>query len=56
MLKYNIHHLLVIKNGQIDGVITNHDIMMLQGFSPVTIVRDIEIQQSIDGLINASKQ
>jgi len=30
--------------------------MMLQGFSPVTIVRDIEIQQSIDGLINASKQ
>ena len=56
MLKYNIHHLLVIKNGQVDGIITNHDIMMLQGFSPVTIVRDIEMQQSIEGIIHTSKQ
>lgn len=56
MLKYNIHHLLVIKNGKINGIITNHDIMMLQGFSPVTIVRDLEIQQSVEGLMNASKQ
>ncbi|MGC8937667.1 MAG: DUF294 nucleotidyltransferase-like domain-containing protein [Thermodesulfovibrio sp.] len=56
MLKYNIHHLLVIKNGQVSGIITNHDIMMLQGLSPVTIVRDIEMQQNIEGIINASKQ
>ncbi|GLI52562.1 DUF294 nucleotidyltransferase-like domain-containing protein [Thermodesulfovibrio yellowstonii] len=56
MLKYNIHHLLVIKNGKIEGIITNHDIMMLQGFSPVTIVRDLEIQQTVEGLMNASKQ
>ncbi|WP_353683727.1 DUF294 nucleotidyltransferase-like domain-containing protein [Thermodesulfovibrio sp. 3907-1M] len=56
MLKYNIHHLLVIKNGQIGGIITNHDIMMLQGLSPVTIVRDIEMQQSIEGIISTSKQ
>jgi CBS domain-containing protein len=56
MLKYNIHHLLVIKNGQVGGIITNHDIMMLQGFSPVTIVRDIEMQQSIEGIIHTSKQ
>lgn len=56
MLKYNIHHLLVIKNGQIGGIITNHDIMMLQGLSPVTVVRDIEMQQNIEGIIHASKQ
>lgn len=56
MLKYNIHHLLVIKNGQISGIVTNHDIMMLQGLSPITIVRDLEIQQSVDGLMNAAKQ
>jgi CBS domain-containing protein len=56
MLKYNIHHLLVIKNGQVWGIITNHDIMMLQGFSPVTIVRDLEMQQSIEGIIHTSKQ
>ncbi|GAB6183087.1 DUF294 nucleotidyltransferase-like domain-containing protein [Thermodesulfovibrio hydrogeniphilus] len=56
MLKYNIHHLLVIKNGEIGGIITNHDIMMLQGLSPLTIVRDLEIQQNVEGLINASAQ
>lgn len=56
MLKYNIHHLLVIKNGKIDGIITNHDIMMLQGLSPITIVRDLEIQQNVEGLMNTSKQ
>ncbi len=56
MLKYNIHHLLVIKNGKIDGIITNHDIMMLQGFSPITIVRDLEIQQTVEGLMHTSKQ
>lgn len=56
MLKYNIHHLLVIKNGQISGIITNHDIMMLQGSSPITIVRDLEIQQNVEGLMNAAKQ
>lgn len=56
MLKYNIHHLLVIKDGQIRGIVTNHDIMLLQGVSPLTIVREVEIQQSTEGLIHASKQ
>ncbi len=56
MLKYNIHHLLVIKNGEIGGIITNHDIMMLQGLSPLTIVRDLEIQQNLEGLMNTSTQ
>ncbi|MCS7164184.1 MAG: DUF294 nucleotidyltransferase-like domain-containing protein [Thermodesulfovibrio sp.] len=56
MLKYNIHHLLVIKNGNISGIITNHDIMMLQGLSPITIVKDLEIQQTVEGLINTTKQ
>uniref|UniRef100_A0A7C4AJJ4 Cyclic nucleotide-binding/CBS domain-containing protein n=1 Tax=Thermodesulfovibrio aggregans TaxID=86166 RepID=A0A7C4AJJ4_9BACT len=56
MLKYNIHHLLVIKDGQIRGIITNHDIMLLQGVSPLTVVREIDIQQSTEGLIHVSKQ
>ncbi|MCS7242412.1 DUF294 nucleotidyltransferase-like domain-containing protein [Candidatus Caldatribacterium sp.] len=56
MLKYNIHHLLVIKNGEVGGIITNHDIMMLQGLSPITIVRDIEMQHTTDGVAHALKQ
>lgn len=56
MLKYNIHHLLVVKNGEAVGIITNHDIMMLQGLSPITVVRDIEMQHTIEGVCHALKQ
>jgi len=50
MLKYNIHHLLVIKEGALKSVITNHDVLLLQGKSPLSLAKDIEGQQTIDGL------
>ncbi|MGD0884558.1 MAG: DUF294 nucleotidyltransferase-like domain-containing protein [Thermodesulfovibrionales bacterium] len=56
MIRYNVHHLLVIDNGRLKGVVTNHDLIMLQGTSPVSMVREIESQQSIEGLIPASKK
>ena len=56
MLKYNIHHVLVIKDGKLTGVITNHDLMMLQGTSPLSLTKDIESQQTIEGLIPVSKK
>jgi len=56
MLKYNIHHVLVIKDGKLTGVITNHDLMMLQGTSPLSLTKDIESQQAIEGLIPVSKK
>ncbi|MGC1454164.1 MAG: DUF294 nucleotidyltransferase-like domain-containing protein [Nitrospirota bacterium] len=56
MIKYNIHHVLVIKDGQLAGVITNHDMMMLQGTSPLSLTKDIESQQTVEGLIPVSKK
>jgi CBS domain-containing protein len=56
MIKYNIHHILVIKDGHLAGVITNHDMMMLQGTSPLSLTKDIESQQTIEGLIPVSKK
>ncbi len=56
MIKYNIHHILVIKDGRLSGVITNHDLMMLQGTSPLSLTKDIESQQTIEGLIPVSKK
>ena len=44
MIRYNIHHLLVVRKGELTGVITNHDFMMLQGTSPLSVVREIENQ------------
>ncbi len=56
MLKYNIHHILVITDGRLGGVITNHDLMMLQGTSPLSLTKDIESQQTLEGLVPVSKK
>lgn len=50
MLKNRIHHLGVEKGGEIVGVITSHDILLLQGDSPIFLFREIAAQTSIEGL------
>jgi CBS domain-containing protein len=50
MIRFNIHHLLVADRGELVGIITNHDLMMLQSTYPLAIARDIEHQRSIEGL------
>lgn len=54
MIKYNIHHILVIREGSLAGVITNHDLMLLQGTSPLSLTKDIESRQTIEELIPVS--
>ena len=55
MIQNNIHHIIVMKNSMLKGILTNHDFMILQGTSPLSVVRDIESQQSVEGLIPESK-
>ncbi len=50
MIKRNIHHLLVIDHGKLQGVVTNHDFMLLQGTSPLSILKTIERQHDIGEL------
>ena len=50
MIKYNIHHMLVIEDGELKGIMTNHDLMLLQGTSPLSFANDIDHQQTIEGL------
>jgi len=56
MIKHNIHHVIVVREGRLAGVVTNHDLMMLQGNSPLSLTKDIESQQTVAGLIPASKK
>jgi CBS domain-containing protein len=56
MIRYNVHHLLVVDEGRLKGIVTNHDLMMLQGNSPISLARDIESQQTIEGLVPAAKK
>lgn len=54
MIQFNIHHLLVVERGELKGILTNHDLMMLQGIFPLSIVREIERHESVEGLIPAA--
>ncbi|MFH7325669.1 putative nucleotidyltransferase substrate binding domain-containing protein [Desulfurivibrio sp. C05AmB] len=50
MMRLRIHHLAVEKQGEIIGMITTHDIMLLQGSSPLYLFREILAQRSLEGL------
>ena len=54
MIRHNIHHILVVKEGALTGVLTNHDLMLLQGSSPLSFAKDLESQQTIEGLVPLS--
>jgi CBS domain-containing protein len=51
MVQFNIHHLLVIDEGEVRGIVTNHDLLFLQGTSPVYLSKDISNQQTLEGLL-----
>jgi CBS domain-containing protein len=50
MLSKNIHHLVVKSQSRLLGVISSHDIMLLQGRSPVSVFREIASRTTIAGL------
>ncbi|MHB8834273.1 MAG: DUF294 nucleotidyltransferase-like domain-containing protein [Candidatus Methylomirabilia bacterium] len=54
MLRHNIHHLLIVHEGRLRGIVTNHDLLLLQGTSPISVVREIEGQTDLDGLVQAA--
>lgn len=50
MMSKNIHHLLVTSGGAVRGVISSHDLMLLQGRSPMSVFREIASRTAINGL------
>ncbi len=56
MMSSGLHHLAVERKGKIIGVITSHDIMLLQGHSPYLLFKEIRKQQNIQGLYSLSQK
>ncbi|ADH85657.1 putative nucleotidyltransferase substrate binding domain-containing protein [Desulfurivibrio alkaliphilus] len=50
MMRRRIHHLAVEKQDKIVGMVTTHDIMLLQGTSPLYLFREILAQRTLAGL------
>ena len=56
MMSTGIHHLAVERKGKIIGVVTSHDIMLLQGNSPYSLFKEIGKQRDIRGLYPLSQK
>jgi CBS domain-containing protein len=54
MIKHDAQHILVINDGVFQGVLTIEDFMGLQGDSPFSFARDIENQQTVEGIVQLS--
>ena len=56
MMQTQVHHLVVEQAGKIVGVVTAHDIMVLQGSSPLYIFREIVSRQTIADLYTIAQK
>lgn len=56
MMSTGIHHLGVEQGGRIIGVVTSHDILLLQGNSPYYLFKEIKGQREIRGLYHLSQK
>jgi CBS domain-containing protein len=53
MVAHNVHHVLVTEQGTPAGVLTAHDLMVLQGKSPLSVAKYLEAQTSVQDLAAA---
>ena len=56
MMSSGVHHLTVERKGRIIGVVTSHDIMLLQGTSPYSMFKEIGKQRKIQDLYPLSQK
>ncbi|NOQ46569.1 MAG: CBS domain-containing protein [Desulfobulbaceae bacterium] len=56
MMSTGIHHLAVERKSKIIGVVTSHDIMLLQGNSPYSLFKEIGKQRQMIGLYPLSQK
>lgn len=56
MLRHGIHHVLVTEDGFPRSVLTNHDLLLLQGSSPLNIARHFDQQKTVTSLAEAGKR
>lgn len=56
MTRRNIHHMVVLEQGRIRGVLSNHDLQVLQGGSPPAFAEKIAASNSLTELAEIARQ
>jgi CBS domain-containing protein len=52
MARHKCHHICVVEEDKLKGIVSQHDLVMLQGSSPLAVITDIHEQTTIDGLVD----
>ena len=50
MTRHDIHHLVLVEAGKLVGVVSSHDMLMLQASTPLEVARAIQAQTSVEDL------
>jgi CBS domain-containing protein len=56
MLRLKVHHLAIERKGEIEGVVSGHDLMVAQGASPFYLLREILATESYDDIYDVSRR
>ena len=59
MARFNCHHICVVEGKSLSGIISQHDLIILQGSNPLAVINDIQKQTTVQGvarLVNAMDQ
>ncbi len=56
MISEDIQHVLVTEEGLPKAVLSSHDLILLQGKSPLAVSRHLEQQKSVEGVAQAQKK
>src|SRR5664279_328833 len=56
MISEDIQHVLVTEEGLPKAVLSSHDLILLQGKSPLAVSRHLEQQKSVEGVAKAQKK
>ncbi len=51
MVRLNLHHIPVLDRGALIGMVTQDDLLLLQGANPVSAVKDIDTSTGLDQLL-----
>lgn len=55
MIRHNIHHVIVMEENKLQGIVTNHDFMVFQGTSPAMQVEELDRIDSVCDLQTSYK-
>ncbi|OEU82835.1 MAG: hypothetical protein BA865_09465 [Desulfobacterales bacterium S5133MH4] len=50
MASFDCHHICVVLEGVLQGVISQHDFILLQGSNPLAVINDIQKQTTVEGV------